>query len=206
MREKIFMHATTSAKKFCLLSAMVLSVATSSMAEEQNLRVEVQLAKVSSSRSSHAGTVSSSEWDNSTGSGQSEILEEATLVCRSGMQNQVHLGGKIPIVYFDPRVNGAQVQYVDSGLVVDTKVTTDEGVYIIDSSVTCSRPATSTHTNLVQDVVREQSTFLLAPSQTAIVSSVRGQFDVATLNRLYPKAKFGPQDALVITLRVKPAQ
>lgn len=200
------MHATTTAKKFCLLGAVALALATSGMAEEQNLRVEVQLAKVSAFRLSHAGTVSSSEWDSSTGSGQSEILEEATLVCRSGMPGQVHLGGKIPIAYFDPRVNGAQVQYVDSGFVLDTKVTPDEGGYLIDGSVGVSRPATSTHTNLVQDVVKQQSTFLLAPSQTAIISSMRGQFDVATLNRLFPKAKFGPQDALVITLRVKPAQ
>jgi hypothetical protein len=206
MREIDFVKPVTTAVKACLLGLIALSATSSGFAEERSLQVEVELAKVTGTRLSHAGTVNTTEWEASVDSGKSEILDHVTVTCRPGMPNLMHLGGKLPIPYFDPRVNGSQVQYVDDGLTIDTKVSLDEGLFVIDSSVSSKKQNATTHSYPVQDVIREQTQFLLAPSQTAIISSVRGQFDLATLNRLYPKAKFGAQDSLVITLRVKPAQ
>lgn len=52
-----------------------------------------------------------------------KVLVSMDLLVATGIEALAHLGHKTPIVYFDPRAQQFQVQYVDTGMKLDVTVT-----------------------------------------------------------------------------------
>lgn len=78
-------------------------------------------------------------------SGEAKVLASPTITTKSGVQAEVHIGQRYPVVYYDPRAGQYQVQYTDIGTnVVLTATVLPDGYIDMDL-----QPSISTFLGLV---------------------------------------------------------
>ena len=80
-------------------------------------------------------------------SGQSKLLANPRITTMDGLQANIHLGDRIPLVYYDPRAGLYQATYIDVGVVLTiTPIVNGDG-YITTQVV----PEVSAVTNFIQN-------------------------------------------------------
>jgi len=80
-------------------------------------------------------------------SGQSKLLANPRVTTMDGLQANIHIGDRIPLVYYDPRAGLYQATYIDVGVVLTiTPIVNGDG-YITTQVV----PEVSSVTNFIQN-------------------------------------------------------
>lgn len=188
-----------------LTGVLLFSLASAASAQD-NYTFQVQIAKVPGSlgKMAHAGLVSTADWNRCVEDKKIEILDELSSEAKIGIPALVMAGRKIPIIYPDPRTGAVQVQYTDAGFVFDLKVDRNsDGQLKIESTTSSKNPIANPSGYPQFDVLRQQGNFTLAPGISGLVGSVRGPLTPQYIKQLYPNARLGEQDAIVICVQVK---
>lgn len=134
--------------------------------------------------------------------GRLTTLETGRSLGVAGKSSLGHLGAKRPIVYFDPRVGAAQVQYTDLGFKSDWKPTPKgNGLVQLDirtESAQLVQPDLPTSTVFIQE-----AKVWLKRGQTAVLATTRGVLTEKYFGTLYPNIEFDEDSVVMLVVSLK---
>jgi hypothetical protein len=148
-----------------------------------------------------AGVVEPGTWEKRVHAGQAQLLESGSVQSALDKESLTHVGSKVPIAYFDPRVSGYQVQYVDIGFKIDSKAhQLYDGRLTLDCRVERSFMVDNNSTVPASEVITEQSELVMKADQEVAITASRGPLLATYLKHPYPNVTFGPDDSLVLVV------
>lgn len=176
-------------------------------AEPPLWKLEVQIVRVPAAQARLAAcqTWEVAEWNELLRSGRLAVMESGSLICSLNRDSLAMVGGKIPIGYRDPRVDGYQVQYIDTGWKIDAKLdeTGQPGVLKVECRTQHSALSGDSAAGLPeQDTLLFQSTVQLKAGQVAVVAAGRGLISSQYVKKILPKETFLEGDTLMFAVKV----
>ena len=172
----------------------------------QTIKIESFLVRIPAGNRelASAHSLDSAEWERAAGSGQLQILDSGMAVGREGQPIGAIMGHKIPIPYYDPRVEDSQVQYVDSGFKFETRPRlVKPGVYRVDARLEQRFDTSSPKATRPDQVgLVTQTETLLRTGQVFILGKTRGHMTSQFLKQAYPNVTIGENDTVALCLRI----
>ena len=127
-----------------------------------------------------------------------QVLDSGTCSAE-GKEAYAFMGRKLPISYYDPRAEAAQVQYTDVGFKIDCKPR-NLGNGLVEVEVRIEK------TQLVETDGNATSGFIadtrvvMKRGQTAVVATTRGVTTKTYLGAAYPNLPFGEETTVLFAL------
>lgn len=180
---------------------LALLFITTLMAQAQPVLIETQI--VQATRPMKDRRLSADTWMKMARSGEIKILEESTHASTAPRDSLAHVGGKLPVIYSDPKAGGTQVQYVDRGFKIDVKPhPAGPNQFNVDCRV--ERAVENETLELGgAEVALFNSSFPMERGQTIVVLTVQGHMVRDFVKQAYPEVKFGPDHRLILAVTLR---
>lgn len=185
---------------------MLLALSVAAGAQSPLYKLEVQVVRVPAehTRLARCQTWEAGEWAELLRSGKVQVMESGSVLGSLNQDSLSFTGGKVPIGFRDPRVDGYQVQYIDTGWKIDAKLTEFKpGVLRAECRTEHSALTGDTAAGLPeQDVLLFNAEALLKPGQVAVVAAGRGRISSQYIKKILPQEQFAEGDTLMFALTV----
>ncbi len=187
-----------------LILLLALTLAAGAQSALWKLEVQVVRVPAAHERLARCQTWEAGEWADLLGSGKVQVMESGSVLGGLNRDSLSFTGGKIPIGFRDPRVDGYQVQYIDTGWKIDAKLTEFKpGLLRVECRTVHAALTGDTAAGLPeQDVLLCNSEALLKPGQVAVVAAGRGRISSQYIKKILPQEQFAEGDTLMFALTV----
>jgi hypothetical protein len=179
------------------LLLLLLAFAPAVLAQEPPV---VEFSLVVGPQAPDARVLSNAAWAKELQKGRWKVLERGSTATNWEEKSYAFMGRKLPITYFDPRAEAAQVQYIDVGFLIECRPraladqTIDLEIRIEKSQLLADNAKTA----FVGD-----SRILVKPGQTVVLGATRGVVTATYLGSVYPEQSFDQNAAVLMIVSVK---